>query len=273
MVIDRCGKQYSVKRNGYLEKGVPMYLFKIRQKSPGISKNMPMYLLLLVVAGLLVMTPRAWAIKYSETKIIIEVNSTAGDAGIQIFLDGEGWAELEVTDPDGEEVLEIEAKGSIGLQGLTELFFESAEPSFDEQSLDELFALFPEGKYRFRGETVDGLPLRGKATLTHAIPDGPVIVSPEEGEIVNPDDVVIFWDPVVDPFPGTSSPVNISGYQVIVEREEPSKLVFSVDLPASATLVTVPWEFLEPETSYKFEVLAIEVSGNQTISESEFETP
>ena len=142
-----------------------------------------------------------------------------------------------------------------------------------EKIVKELFELFPEGKYRFRGETVDELPLRGKAVLTHAIPAGPVIVSPEEGDIVDPDDVVIFFDPVVDPFPGTYLPVEIIGYQVIVEREEPSKLVFSVDLPASAPQqVTVPWEFLEPETEYKFEVLAIEESGNQTISESEFET-
>jgi len=181
---------------------------------------------------------------------------------------------LEVTDPDGEEILEIEAEGSVGMQGITELFFESAEPSFDEQSLEELFALFPEGKYRFRGETVDGLPLRSKATLTHAIPDGPIILFPEEGEeVVLEEDVVILWELVVDPFPGTDLSVDIVGYQVIIEREEPTSLVLSVDLPASAIQVTVPWEFLEPETTYKFEVLAIEAGGNQTISESEFETP
>jgi len=250
-----------------------MFSLKLREKSLSRTKHLYMWPLLLAVFALLLITPKAWAIQFDETKIIIEVNSTDGDAGIQIFLDGEGWAELEVSDPDGEEILEIEAEGSVAMQGITELFFESAEPSFDEQSLDELFALFPEGKYRFKGETVDGKRLRGKAMLTHAIPDGPVIVSPEEGEIVDPDDVVIFWDPVVDPFPGTYLPVNIVGYQVIVAREEPTLLVLSVDLPASATQVTVPWEFLEPETEYVFEVLAIEESGNQTISESEFETP
>ena len=249
-----------------------MFSFELRKRS---TKQLPVLTLVLAVASLLAFAPCAWAIQYDETKIIIEVNSTDGDAGIQIFLDGEGWAELEVTDPDGEEILEIEAEGSVGIQGITELFFESAEPSFDEQSLEELFDLFPEGKYKFKGETVDGMPLRGKARLTHAIPDGPVLVYPEEGEVVDPEeDVIILWDPVVDPFPGTWLPVNIVGYQVVVEREEPSKLVFSVDLTASAPQqVTVPWEFLEPETEYKFEVLAIEESGNQTISESEFETP
>jgi hypothetical protein len=48
--------------------------------------------------------------------------------------------------------------------------------------------------------------------------------------------------------------------------------VFSVDLPASTTSVTVPAEFLEPGTQYKVEVLAIEASGNQTITEVEFMT-
>jgi hypothetical protein len=34
----------------------------------------------------------------------------------------------------------------------------------------------------------------------------------------------------------------------------------------------VPPEFMASGTAYKFEVLAIEASGNQTISEREFET-
>ena len=37
-------------------------------------------------------------------------------------------------------------------------------------------------------------------------------------------------------------------------------------------MVTVPDEFLEPATAYAWEVLAIEESGNQTLSSSDFET-
>ncbi len=36
--------------------------------------------------------------------------------------------------------------------------------------------------------------------------------------------------------------------------------------------MTVPPEFMDPGTEYKYEVLAIEASGNQTITEREFET-
>ena len=40
----------------------------------------------------------------------------------------------------------------------------------------------------------------------------------------------------------------------------------------SSTSVSVPPEFLEPDAEFKFEILAIEESGNQTITESTFFT-
>jgi hypothetical protein len=58
---------------------------------------------------------------------------------------------------------------------------------------------------------------------------------------------------------------------VIVEREDEAR-TFQVDLPATATSVTIPPEFLEANTGYKVEVLAIEASGNQTITEVSFQT-
>jgi len=38
------------------------------------------------------------------------------------------------------------------------------------------------------------------------------------------------------------------------------------------TELTVPAEFLLPDTAYEFEVLAIEANGNSTISVGEFDT-
>jgi hypothetical protein len=85
--------------------------------------------------------------------------------------------------------------------------------------------------------------------------------------------IVIDWDDVTDPFPGTDLAVAIVGYQVIVERVSPQPLlVFSVNLPATVTQVTVPAEFIEAGAEYNVEVLAIEASGNQTISELGFTT-
>jgi hypothetical protein len=43
-------------------------------------------------------------------------------------------------------------------------------------------------------------------------------------------------------------------------------------LPPSVTSIEVPDEFLQRRTAYKWEVLAIERSGNQTLSSGEFHT-
>ncbi|MFN2431469.1 MAG: fibronectin type III domain-containing protein [Gemmatimonadota bacterium] len=206
-------------------------------------------------------------VRFAVTEIRIEVNATDGDAGIQVDLDGEAWREVTIFSPDGRRLLVVGAEGNLEKLGLTELFFESEEPSFDELPLRDLLRMFPEGEYRFVGRTVEGERIVGVATLTHDIPAGPVILSPREGQRVDPDHTVIVWVPVTRP-----QGIEIVRYQVIVEREEPTPLQFSVDLPASVTSVTVPPEFLQPGTEYDFEVLAIEAGGNQTITESSFET-
>ena len=229
---------------------------------------------LVAVVTLLVTAPKLWAIPFSKTKIIIEVNATAGDAGIQISVDAPGWTRLEVFDPNGLKIFESSGDGSVGLQGVTELFFESAEPSFDELSLFELFDRFPRGMYTFVGVTTDGQTLTGKAPFTHFIPDEPTIVSPAEGATLNSKlPVVVDWEPVTAPFPGTDAGLKIVGYQVIVERVKPQPLrVFSVDLPALVTQVTVSPEFMQAKAEYNIEVLAIEAGGNQTIAEHRFKT-
>jgi len=40
---------------------------------------------------------RAKPIRLADTSIIIETNATDGDAGLQVFLDGEDWREMSVT--------------------------------------------------------------------------------------------------------------------------------------------------------------------------------
>jgi hypothetical protein len=221
-----------------------------------------------LVFGLASTEVRAKTIQLADSAIRIEINDTDGDAGIQIFLDGEGWDSMVVTDPDGNEILDISAVGSVGIQGITELFFESAEPSFEEQPLEELLELFPEGLYKFDGTTTEGDTLKGKARLTHALPDGPVLVLPEEDDdAVDPENTVIEWEPVADPAGSM-----IVGYQVIVAQESGIFREFIAEVGPETTSVTVPAEFMAPGAEYKFEVLAIEASGNQTISEREFET-
>ncbi len=153
------------------------------------------------------------------------------------------------------------------------MFFESGEPRLDEVSAQEFLDRFPEGKYRFFGRTVDGKFVKGRAEFTHVVPCAPVIVSAglENG------DFIIRWAPVtqvVDPAQTNQNEVvcvdpedlgikefEIDGYEVVVEGEDGD---FSIKLPSDADSVTVP---PEAGTVEKLEVLAIEASGNQTITE------
>jgi len=210
-------------------------------------------------------TPLAQAaanpIRLAQAKLIVEVNATDGDAGLQLFLDGKAWRSMTVFDPDGRTILAVNAEGRLMDFGLTELFSESSEPPFDVFPLEDFKALFPAGKYTLVGTTVEGEKVVGKATLTHDFPDGPEIVSPADGASVGRANVVARWNPVAEP-PG----IDVVGYRVIVTRENPLR-VFSVDLPAGAGSMPIPPEFLESGTEYKLEVQAIEASGNQTLTE------
>ena len=220
-----------------------------------------------LAVGLL--APAAQALPLSARAIFFEINDTDGDAGIQIFLDGEGWDVMQVRDPNGKVILNVLGEGGVGQQGITELFLESAEPSFEEQPLEESAGSVPgRASTASAARTTDGRPAARRARLTHALPDAPVIVFPEEEQDdVDPDDTYIEWETVPDP-PGS----RISGYIVIVEKDEGQLETFEVDLPRGATRVSVPPEFMRPGTAYKGEVLAIERSGNRTITEFEFET-
>ncbi len=205
---------------------------------------------------------RAEVIPFAISRIFIEFNASGNDLGFHIFLDAEDWKELRILHPNGRTIFEVEGKGGFGKLGMTELFFEGAEPSLDDVPVAVLFGLFPEGDYRFIGRTVDGNILIGTGTLSHAVPAGPEVSADVDG---GEDELVISWDPVTDPAEGFVRPVTIVGYQVIVEK-------FQVTVPASITSVTVTPEFVASlsEGEHPFEVLAIDESGNQSITEGTF---
>jgi hypothetical protein len=203
--------------------------------------------------------------RLAEATVIVEVNATDGDAGLQVFLDGDPWRAMRVVAPNGRPILDLQTRGRLRSYGLTELFSESSEPSFDEFPLAKFKRLFPPGRYSFAGTTIRGRRVTGVARLSHAIPDGPKITSPSNGaRIARGSQVVARWEPVRTP-----RGISIRGYRAIVTREVPLR-VLSADLPASARSMTVPAEFLDPGTEYKLEVQAIARSGNQTLTEIAF---
>ena len=228
-----------------------------------MTKNKRLLSVLLLGVVALTLAAPSYAAKFPISRIYIEYNSSANDLGFHVSLDGEDWKTLKILNPAGVTVLDMSGKGPYANLGLTELFFEGAEPNLDDFPLNQLLALFPEGQYKFTGLTVGGTRISGTGVLSHAVPAGPAVSSE-----VTDDSVVIRWEEVTDTPTGfPNRRIQIVGYQVLVDP-------FAVTLPASARQVTLPEEFVESLSrgQHPFEVLAIDASGNQTITEGSFAT-
>ena len=234
--------------------------------------------------------PELWAedddddeIPFDEAQIFFELNNTDGDLGIHALIDGEPWKRLSIEDLRERKMLDIKVKGRLRKQGLTEIFFESAEPTFDELDPADFFRRFPAGEYEVEGITLEGEELESEVELTHLLPAPPGniklngIPAAEDCDadplpaVGTP--VVISWDPVTLSHPDlgrTNEPIDVVRYQVVVEQEDLG-LAFSVELPPDITEVQIPEAFTKLGEEFKFEILVREDSGNQTAVESCFE--
>jgi hypothetical protein len=220
----------------------------------------------------------------AAAKLIIEFNSTDDDIGVHGAFDDDGWKTLCVFDPTGKRVLDVGPQGQLRDLTMAGIFFESREPPSSEFSFADLKAAFPEGEYTVLADSFDGTTLSGSATFTHDVPAPPTITAPSladdpRGTKKNPvsiEDLEVRWDDVTETVDG--EPVNITGYEVIITKEvadDPngfSRPTYDVHVPPTAHSLSVPEEFLEANTVYELEVLALEVSGNQTISVGFFRT-
>ena len=217
-------------------------------------------------------------------KLYIEHNATDEDTGVHGLFGGSAWSELCIWDPTGRLIMMVDPQGQLNDLKVADLFFESREPPADEYSLDDLQADFPEGNYTVGGTDFEGIPRVGEALFTHNVPAEPSIITPELADdedradevLVNPIGLVIRWDPVTELVSGNS--LTITGYEVIitkVEHEDPhggSRPVYDVHVGPDGSSLPVPDGFLESDTVYELEVLALEASGNQTISVGFFAT-
>jgi hypothetical protein len=221
---------------------------------------------------------------YSMASLYFELNHTDGDLGIHALIDGDPWHRLAIDHPSGGQMLNIEVKGKLRPQGLTELFYESAEPGFDDLPPKEFFSRFPEGEYKITGTTLDGKTLASRVRLSHVLPAPPVNIKvsgaavPKNCEddpapaVATP--AVISWSSVTSSHPdlGKSGPVEVAKYEISVEREGPTPLSLTVDLPATATSFEVPTDFLAVDSGdgFKFTVMVTAANGNRTGAESCF---
>ncbi len=222
----------------------------------------------------------AAAVPFSEAEIFFELNDTDGDLGIHASIDGEPWKELEVEGPGDTLLLLVAPTGNLSVQGMTQLFFESAEPPFDELPPAEFFARFPEGWYEISGLTLDGTEMESRDRLSHVMAAPPDEVSVnglplsedcdlDPGPVVS-DPVTIDWEPVTESHPevGRSGQVTIALYQFFVELED---VKLAVDLPPTITEFQVPSAILDLASDFKFEIIARTTRGNNTAIESCFQ--
>ena len=228
-------------------------------------------------------------LEFEEANIYFELNDTDGDLGIHGLIDGDAWKSLKIRDPNDRVLMAAWIRGKLRRQGMTEFFFESAEPTFDELSPSRFFARFPEGTYEVEGVTLEGEEIEGEAEVSHvmAAPPGNVRVNGQPAaENCDSDDlpavsgaVTLNWGAVTMSHPqiGTPGvPVKVEQYEVVaeIEREDktPEVLVLSATLPRWVTRFTLPRHFTRlAKDEMKFEIITKLDNGNQTAVESCFE--
>jgi hypothetical protein len=223
-----------------------------------------------------------WAgepIELTETELYFELNDTDGDLGIHGSIDGGPYTRLEIEDSRGRTIYSLAALGRLAKQGLTQLFFESAEPSFDELDPEDFFARFPEGSYEIEASG-RGQEAEATVELSHVMaapPSNVTVAGVPAAESCDDEPlpsvsepVVIDWDPVTSSHPeiGRAGPVEIARYQLFVEQGD---LKLAVDLPPGVTEFEVPSAILAAGGVFKFEIIARTTALNNTAIESCFE--
>ncbi|MDH3659738.1 MAG: hypothetical protein OEU92_06880, partial [Alphaproteobacteria bacterium] len=220
---------------------------------------------------------------FSVADLFFELNNTDGDLGLQALIDGDPWTQAEIEDPKGKTILQTKVSRNLAKQGLNELFFESAEPGFDELSPDAFFKRFPAGTYEISARKLGGGELESETEVTQVLPApaGNIAVNgqptPEdcdaEDKPVVGRPVLVTWDAVTTSHPeiGASDPnIDITFYEAVAEIDETPFKAVGI-LPSSVTSFVVPDEILTLGDEVKLEVVVEEASGNRTVTETCFE--
>ena len=196
--------------------------------------------------------------KFANIAVHFEQNAT--DEDVEVVFKAKsgdaGLSTLKVVAPDGRTVVDFNAPDS--KLGLRHIDLESPEP----KNVASVKADFPEGEYTFTGRTVTGDKLRGKASLSHKLPDTAVFVRPRPDEKAVPvKGLRIKWNSAKNP----------AVWVVVIEREG-TEFEISAKLPSTARTFVVPDGFLLPDTEYKLEIGAVSGDGNTSVVETSFTT-
>ncbi len=109
--------------------------------------------------------------------------------------------------------------------------------------------------------------LKGRAPLTHAIPDAPTILQPAGGaNSVDPNNTFVVWNPVQNQ-PGST----VVNYEVTL-RGPKGALCYFAKVGRNANFVWVPPGVMSSGKNYTIEVLARDKGGNGTRSLARIKT-
>jgi hypothetical protein len=264
---------------------------KMQKKSPSpleCLRLLPIYLVSIIALAAGAVTPACLAqengdeIQFADVDVFLELNNTDGDLGFHSSIDGDAWKSLTIETPRDRKNLNIRTGGSLQVHGLTQLDFESAEPTFEELPPKVFFQRFPEGEYDIEGRTVDGQEMESTAILTHVLPAPPrsiavngVALSDDCGEASSPvvnGPLMITWDEVTESHPElgrTGEPIEVEYYQVVLDQLDLG-LTFTTELPPETTEIVIPENFSDYGGAFKLEILVKEESGNKTATETCF---
>lgn len=221
--------------------------------------------------------------EFDEARIFFELNDTDGDLGIHALIDGDAWKTLEIEGPTEQVLLNVWVRGRLRKQGLTEIFFESDEPGFDELTPAQFFRRFPEGTYEVEGITLDNEELESEIELSHVLAARPANIEVNgqaaaencDAELpVVSEPITLDWDAVTGSHPTIGTPgqaVTVDIYQVIGEYEDAGGVerTVQVDLPPDVTSFELPEDFTSlAGDELKFEIITRLDNGNQTAVES-----
>lgn len=190
----------------------------------------------------------------SECRILIEINATDGDIGLHALFDADQWKQARILGPGHTPLFKTQVSHGLRKQGLTENFFESAEPVCEAAlaedpdevvvTLTEFLQRFPAGDYAFRLQALEGEWLTGSTTLSHAIPAAPVDIE-FDGRRVS-------WAYGDDLGECTTVPsgfevadeTDLVGYEVAVEPDDEALFRFTALVPNGSNAITVPLDYL-----------------------------
>jgi hypothetical protein len=205
------------------------------------------------------MAPKHKVLPFEAASIHVEKNATDDDTEVVITAlagdDGLRW--FTVTSPDRRNVATVLSLDAT-VRGQREILFESPEPPGEA-----ILAAYPEGAYHFRGQTHRGQRFAGSARLSHQLPAGTVILSPQDESTVEPGPLTIQWSAVS----------GVTRYLLELENESANpEQALTFTLPPTATSFEVPASVMAPGADYQLSIGTVGANGNVVFVEVSFQT-